>query len=240
MKKLATATAALLFSATTALGGTLVLAEPEPVVYTPAPAPAYNWTGGYAGVQLGAYNARHRMTFELETIMSNPDSSGLHGGLYAGYNWHGGGSTVFGVEGELNAFSGSGEASLFGPPDFETEIPNEVWYSRVRSDAALRLRAGVLADENTLLYATLGVAAARYRFSVEDLPVPRDEHSGTRTGWTAGLGIEHAMQNGWNVRADYRFSDYGTETYTDELPGTIEAYSRLRTHQIRLGVAMRF
>lgn len=241
MKKFLTATAVLALSAGAAMADKVgKMDEPrvEPIVHEPA-APSHNWTGGYFGLQAGIYEARHRLTFPTIDLMTAPDSSGLHGGLYAGYNWQGGGNMVFGIEGELNAFRGTGDDVLRNMNGVVVN-PNENWESRLRSDGAIRLRAGFLAEENTLLYATAGVAAARYRFGVEDAGVPRDEYSDTRTGWTLGVGIEHALANGMNLRVDYRFSDYGTVSYDTELPGTVDTDSRLRTHQVRVGAAFRF
>jgi outer membrane immunogenic protein len=34
--------------------------------------------------------------------------------------------------------------------------------------------------------------------------------STTRTGWTAGGGLQYAITNNWRVFGEYRFSDFGT------------------------------
>ena len=57
-------------------------------------------------------------------------------------------------------------------------------------------------------------------------------------GWTVGLGIEHAMANGWNLRGDlehYRFrtADY---TFTGEPPFS----TRTRANVVRLSLVRRF
>ncbi|MGC1557609.1 MAG: outer membrane beta-barrel protein, partial [Methylovirgula sp.] len=30
-----------------------------------------------------------------------------------------------------------------------------------------------------------------------------------RTGWTAGAGVEYAIDNNWSIRAEYRYTDFG-------------------------------
>jgi outer membrane immunogenic protein len=39
------------------------------------------------------------------------------------------------------------------------------------------------------------------------------------TGWTAGAGLEYAIDNHWSVRGEYRYSDFGTKNYAIPAPG---------------------
>jgi outer membrane immunogenic protein len=38
--------------------------------------------------------------------------------------------------------------------------------------------------------------------------------SGTRTGWTAGGGVEWAFAPRWSLKAEYLFADFGRVTYS--------------------------
>ena len=65
--------------------------------------------------------------------------------------------------------------------------------------------------------------------------------STTKTGWTAGGGIEAMLWSNWLARIEYRYSDYGTFSYT--LFSTVDAIaaeSKLHTHTALVGVAYRF
>ena len=44
--------------------------------------------------------------------------------------------------------------------------------------------------------------------------------SSVRTGWTAGGGIEAMFGSNWIARAEYRYSDYGSSSYTEVRPCT--------------------
>ena len=33
--------------------------------------------------------------------------------------------------------------------------------------------------------------------------------AGQPVGWTAGGGVEYAIDNNWSVRAEYRYTDFG-------------------------------
>lgn len=73
-------------------GPTQPAVEPAVEPVAPAPvAPRFNWTGGYAGAQIG-YG-------DVDTDVSGVSDDGLIGGLHAGYNWDMG-DWVWGVEGD--------------------------------------------------------------------------------------------------------------------------------------------
>lgn len=81
MKKLLSAAAASALMAGTAFAGNIEPAPAEPVI-APAPEPVFtspNWTGFYAGGQLGYAN--------IDTSLPNVDGDGFIGGLTAGYDY---------------------------------------------------------------------------------------------------------------------------------------------------------
>ena len=240
MRKFAITTAALLLSAGTALGGTIVVVEPEPEIYVP-PAPAYSWTGAYAGVTLGGMTASHRWSFPiLGDTRFDPDPRGLTGGLFVGYNWQTGGGLVLGLEADIQASNASGtedyrdaDGNLLNP------LGDVEGHSRIRSTFAARIRAG-LAMDRTLLYVAGGLSQAEYRLSYDRMDVELDAITARRTGWTIGAGVEHAMSSNMRLRGEIRYSVYGTAEYEATPLGTAPSASRLNTTEVRLGVAFNF
>lgn len=81
LKTVSVIAAAASLAAAPALAGSPVLADPEPALPAAvAPAPASpDWTGGYAGVQLGYAN--------VDTNVPGVDGDDVIGGLTAGYDY---------------------------------------------------------------------------------------------------------------------------------------------------------
>jgi opacity protein-like surface antigen len=70
-------------------------------------------------------------------------------------------------------------------------------------------RAGMLINDNTLLFGAAGVAGATLHVAMtpggdED---PIDE-SGSLTGYYIGAGLETLLKNGWSLKGEYRYSGY--------------------------------
>jgi outer membrane immunogenic protein len=93
MKKLATAIAAMALIGTPAFAADIAVKAPPP-----APAPVYNWTGWYAGVNAGASFGNAKTDFNVSPVLtagivpgfSQSDTtypSGFMGGGQIGYNW---------------------------------------------------------------------------------------------------------------------------------------------------------
>lgn len=125
-----------------AAGPTPVMDEP---VLAPAPvpvaAPSYDWTGGYAGAQLG-----------YGDLGNDVNGSGALYGVHAGYNWDFG-SWVLGGELDYDA----SEIDIDGGVD-----------DTLDSVARVKLRAGYDLGR-TLLYATAGPAWANASVGGTDL-----------------------------------------------------------------------
>lgn len=246
MRKFITAASIVALSAGAASADKLAepVIEPE-IQVAPAPAPAFNWTGAYAGLGLGVTNMRDRVSF-------NPtfgvDGSGLGITGFAGYNLQLDNNFVVGVEGDLtyNRVTATGAPSMMGPEGvMETAAVMQDFEARLRTSGSLRLRAGYAMDR-TLIYGTGGIAMGRYTANDGFY-----DYSDTRTGWTIGAGVEQALEGGWTIRGEYRFTDFGTSTIgADSMGGDFAATlapstgpqidSRLRTHEFRVGAAFRF
>ena len=148
-------------------------------------------------------------------------SGGIFGGK-AGYNqqW---GFFVLGLEGDISSFrfnrsnfvTGNPFTAPAPPPDFASfnNTVSTTWLATVRP------RIGYAADR-ALFYATGGAAFANVKFSdvynaFSPLGVGSGDHgasstSQTRTGWTAGGGIDYALTTNWIVSVEYLHVDLGS------------------------------
>ncbi len=149
MRILMTSTAALVAAATgPALAGNPVPATEEPavIVTAPAPAPTPDWTGFYAGGQLGYgdYDWSNGSDLSLD---------GATGGLHAGYN-HDFGGFILGGEAQIDA----------------ANLEDAAGTTAVDRMMRVKLRAGPdLGD--TFLYGTVGIAHA----SLDDAGTDRED-----------------------------------------------------------------
>ncbi|WP_367142381.1 outer membrane protein [Mesorhizobium sp.] len=59
-------------------------------------------------------------------------------------------------------------------------------------------------------------------------------------GWTLGAGIEHAFTDRWIARAEYRYSDFGSQQLSVAAGFPTETKVDLQTHDIRVGLSYKF
>jgi outer membrane immunogenic protein len=75
--------------------------------------------------------------------------------------------------------------------------------------------------DRALLYLKAGGAWAHDTYEITALgPFARSSVSANRTGWTAGGGIEYALQRNWSAKLEYDFMDFGTRNYPFDLTPT--------------------
>lgn len=172
--------------ATTAGGSAAAADLPRgPAPYYPPPASIYNWTGPYAGLNLG---------YEWGKVTnSNIEPSGVAGGGQIGYNWQSG-QFVFGGETDIQI---SGADDTFAPYKFSNP-----WFGTLRG------RAG-FAINNVMLYATAGLAYGELKGEFFGLGEDK-----TLVGWTAGAGIEYGFTQNWSAKLEYLYMDLGSRAYS--------------------------
>ncbi|WP_234678884.1 outer membrane protein [Bradyrhizobium monzae] len=249
----------LLAAAMVVLGTASVQAADLAAQYTKAPvmAPGYNWTGFYVGANIGGqwgsadpttstvfaptgYFAASSVPAIAAVGAQNVNSSSVTGGFTAGYNWQVN-QAVFGLEGDINyfGFKGSATGSALYPccAPFAFTVSSQVsadWLATIRG------RIGFLATPHWLLYATGGVAIADVKGNFNLTDTFSATESGaihdTRVGWTAGVGGEYAVGNGWSLKAEYLYVDLGrsTATSTNLVLGATSYPSNVYTHSVDL------
>ncbi|SFP20601.1 outer membrane protein [Tranquillimonas alkanivorans] len=206
MKKFLLTAAAVSVSAPAFAGG-LTPAPAEPVV--PAPvvsvAPVSDWTGGYAGLQLGYGDAALDIADDdLEAGDFEINDGGVVGGVHAGYLWDFG-RWVAGGEAVWNAAN-------IGDDDDDDTVVEE---GTLDSIARLQFKGGYDAGR-TLIYGTLGAAHASAEFDGDDV---------SDTGWTAGLGVDYKVRENISVGGGvyyHRFDDFDDRGFDAEAT-TVEA-----------------
>lgn len=225
MKKLALAALAFGLSMGTAHAADLIIAS-DPMVDVAAA--AHDWNGFYAGV-FGGYGSGNTnyTVIAAPATQANIATSGWLLGATAGVNgqWD---MFVLGVEGDIAWSNIGGDAAALGG----TISTNTSWI------ATLRGRAGIAVDQ-ALLYVTAGVAAANVS-STSNVP---GTFAGTRTGWTAGAGLEYAVTEDWSVKAEYAYTHLGTASDGGALAGGIPANALDITpsfHAVKIGANFHF
>jgi outer membrane immunogenic protein len=170
---------------------------------------SYFWQGPYVGVNLG---------YQWSAVSANPTRpGGVTGGLQAGYNWHQQ-QFVFGVETD---FQLSGADDVFAPWKFSNP-----WFGTLRG------RAGFLLNNNTLFYATGGIA---YGSLEAESTVTGATESRIHPGWTAGIGAEMALSGNWSAKIEYLYINLYDRTYS--LTGTSNGAD---SNILRMGLNYRF
>ena len=189
-------------------------------VFTPS-APVFSWSGLYIGGQVGYAFGRDDISssvFAAPRVFSY-SPKGIIGGAHIGYNFSApglggllGSSAIIGIEADVNG------------SDFSRTVANPLSPlfasvgTRMPVDGSVRGRLGFAVDR-ALFYATGGVAFASLT-NIYTQPNVTTSVSSGRVGYTVGGGVEYAVTDAWSLRAEYRYTDFGTFT---EFPGSVIA-----------------
>jgi opacity protein-like surface antigen len=201
-RRIALATAALAL-ALPAHAADLAVKAPAPL----APA-AYSWTGLYVGANFGAAVTSEQATTPFGT--SSPDPAGAIGGGQIGYNFQFAPSWLMGIEGDIDGASTRGNTNVVSPPVGGTTTALSIasdhnWY------ATLSGRLGYVAGP-WLFFAKGGGTwmNADYQIQVNSGVGGAASINTTRSGWTAGVGVEYQLLPKWTVKVEYDYLDFGT------------------------------
>jgi outer membrane immunogenic protein len=229
-----------------------------------------SWTGGYAGLGLGARASQSQLTATGATFGGTPltltsgdtvpfNGTAFRANPYVGINWQFVPRWIVGLESDAG-FAGQTTTLVglpFGPAFGTFSNAADSLTVKTKWDASLRARLGFLVTPATLLFASGGAAWQHYDVtstcgSVDcrhefDLSPAVITNSTTRTGWTAGGGVETALGGNWLARAEYRYADFGSTSYkisrfSSFAPqNTIENFDvTMRTHTASFGLAYKF
>jgi len=172
--------------------GAAAAADIPQETYTPTPdvtynpEPAFSWAGFYAGGALG-YGWG-----DGEVEGDSLDADGISAGLFTGYNFEVMPNVILGLEGDVTYKD-------FDESSNGNSIKND-WNGTVRG------RVGYAFDR-FMIYGTGGLAVGNV-----EVDGPNGSGDDTRTGWTAGAGVEAALTDNVIGRLEYRYTDLGDDS----------------------------
>jgi outer membrane immunogenic protein len=177
-----------------------------------------SWTGPYVGAFVMGVGVESHYEAQCNSSCSfDPEMSGMTwgGGVLAGFNFEIAEDVLLGVEGDWG-WAGK----------IDNDDPNEATEMKINDIATLRGRAGYIFNDDTLFYATAGVAWVKTTFGGEvgdpaDPNRPFIDDSQWTTGWTIGGGNEHAFNDWLHGRLEYLYVDLPDEKYDLEV-GTVD------------------
>jgi outer membrane immunogenic protein len=182
------------------------LPRKAPAYVPPAP-PPITWTGCYIGANVGGIFGHAKADFGFGELSTN--NSGFAGGGQIGCDYQFTGGWVIGIR---NMFDGTSlhrdRTILVGPlaggtVDFKTN-----WFD------ALTGRLGYAFAPGWLLYGQGGVAWAHSEADLTFAGFNFGNAGRTRTGWTAGGGVEWMFARGWSAFLEGNFMDFGDNNHT--------------------------
>ena len=244
IKTLLLSSVALATIAGTALAADLPSRRAPPVYVPPPVLPVFTWTGFYVGAQagyeFGRSNAFARSNLNGAGLASTSGSpKGFIGGGHVGYNYQfpssaglHGVNFVAGIEGDVDGSNYKTSYALGGLRNYA--------YQPIQG--SVRGRLGVAVDR-ALFYATGGVAFGNIHNSyVNQFNGAVDSLSRTKVGYTVGGGVEYAVTNNISLRAEYRFTDFGTtsDNLTNSTGGGVNVRHRETDNRVQGGVSYRF
>jgi outer membrane immunogenic protein len=214
------------------------------------PVAAANWSGFYLGGNFGSGTGRDRASLSVPAIATvetfNLAPDGFNGGVQAGYNWQAA-NWVFGLETDFQGSSqkdnktcvltcGSGGVLAA----YDATLP---WLGTARG------RVGYSVG-STLFYATGGYAYGDVKTRITTtsfVGVVTNTFSTTKSGWTAGAGIETPFTllglfgPNWTSKTEYLYVDLGSTSDTFII-GAVPATSTpsVTEHILRTGLNYHF
>lgn len=200
-----------------------------------AQAAPVDWSGIYIGVNGGGSSVGVDGTNDLTCttacnyfLASNaaglqnapafsPSGAGSAFGVQAGWNGSLGNGLMWGIEADIDS-SDFSETEAHSIAYVSNPANSNTFTNTVETDwtATIRLRAGMAAGDNALVYITGGVAFADATLTTNILEGPccgaggSSEQSETLTGWTLGAGAEWAFDNNWSIKLEYLYENFGS------------------------------
>jgi outer membrane immunogenic protein len=216
-----------------------VSAADLPMKAAPVPVAIYDWTGFYIGVAGGGSlgTSNHVDPFGDAYTRGYNVKGGLAGGTF-GYNWQMS-SFVVGLEGDASWVSEIGTN-----PDDGPFVGNPAFASSTKENWLVTARARLgYAVNNLLFYGTGGYAGAGVTASVKDTGTNAliVSSSSTRSGWTAGGGLEWGFLPNWSAKFEWLYMKFDSPGFnTLNLgPGTRGSVP-LDDNVVRAGINYRF
>ncbi|MDH6234123.1 outer membrane immunogenic protein [Mesorhizobium soli] len=196
-------------------------------VSAPEVIPVFSWTGAYVGLNVGFGGGKfkHEIVGAAPAASFNASSSGFVGGVQVGYNYQID-QWVVGAEADFQGANIKGDVDFGGVVPVGTKLD---WYGTVRA------RAGMLATDRLLVYATGGLAYGHTKTYSEMMLGNSVSESKTKAGWTVGAGVEYAVTDHVSLKTEYAYTDLGKARVFD---GDIDR--KVNFHSVKFGINYKF
>ena len=216
---------------------------------------ATNWTGFWLGVGIGGnadmighnYDTYNAGAPGVITGYGNDDSrggAGFFGTVGVGYDWQFRDRFVLGAFTDFDfGNSTHSETDYFlpaGPYGWDMER-NTTW--------TIGARLGLITSNTAMLYGLIG-----YSRTSMDITLVQDDGAGNSStvsrnldfdGFVVGAGLEQNLGNGFSLKGEYRYTNYGSESFgpaTPNLAGTVfenDSFD-IDSHSFRLTLNYKF
>jgi len=210
--------------------------RPAPPMPTKAPPIAYaprvfDWSGIYVGGHLGGGFSQSSWSDPITGIGNGTfNNFGFLGGAQAGANMQFN-RLVLGLEGDFSWTSLKASSRDSIGETINTNVP---WTSTITG------RVGAAFDR-LLVYGKGGLALAQDDSSLTDLGGHTATDSFMRKGWTAGAGIEYALNDNWSAKIEYDYLGFGSQALSFSTPlEKVGSNASLNVQEVKAGVNFRF
>lgn len=186
---------------------------------------AIDWSGFYGGLNIGYDWGRFSLPHG-----SGGGTNGVIGGGQVGANlqW---GSVVGGIEADIQGTDIQARNRRFGG--------TYALRSYIQPLGTVRGRVG-LAYDRILIYATGGLAYGDFEEKLR-IGGQHDVDHAWRAGWTAGGGLEYALDPNWSIKAEYLYADLGTDRFRFNIGGAgVRQLVSYDQHLARVGLNYKF
>jgi len=195
----------------------------------PVAVPSFSWSGHYVGLQAGYDWFKSESRGGGDTTTTRPDGFTIGG--FAGYNHQIDGSPiVIGAEADLS-YSDARDSRVTRA---FTGLPNARLRDETQWTGAVRGRLGYAFDR-FLVYGAGGVAFADRDLKARGAAGGSDDT--VAVGWTIGGGVEAALTDNVTARVEYRYSDFGADSFS--VAGT-RIKSDTSDNRVLLGLGYKF
>ena len=208
----------------------------------------YNWTGAYAGVNLGVIWTGSDLTASNVSLIPSSGtysqsmtSTAVNPGLQMGYLYQLDENWVVGGEGDFTYPATSSQFTQYNT----TGSDYDRFSVNYNMQGSLRLRVGYALDR-FLPYFTTGVSFAGMGINYSNGGGNSYNKTTTQTGWVVGAGVEYGFLENLSGRVEYMYTDYGNAlnmgipTIEGQTQSSGTANATMNTNVLRAAVNYRF
>ncbi|HSM96988.1 MAG TPA: outer membrane beta-barrel protein [Rhizomicrobium sp.] len=214
------------------------------------------WGGFYAGAiaDVNFGSSHFALPNDPNDVLqqTHSDHTSFAGGGLLGFNWQDG-DMVYGLEADLTSGNGTSSVTACTKIDgcFTSAHDSFTTLNHLKTDLSGRVRARIgWTSGDTLFYAAGGYSYADTKLSLVGLcfnaanpTVPlvfNFARSKTLSGYNLGVGMEKPLGDGFIIRAEYVFEDFGSTTYKGQAPEWNDRSISVRNSALRVAVAYHF